>query len=323
MKVIIIGGTGFLGYHAVKELLAHRHQVSVVGLPPAPAPGLFPPEVKIHLCDVAALPDAELTALLAGHQALVFAAGVDDRVTPKKPAYPFFLRHNVESVKRVFTLARRAGVKRGVVLGSYFAYFDRIWPEMQLSRHHPYIRSRVEQSAAAIAAGADAMSVSILELPYIFGSMPGRVPLWKPLIHYILSPAPLFYPAGGTTCVTVHQVAQAICGAVEQGKPGTFYPIGGQNLTWVELLEWIARLAGKPKKVITLPNAIVKLGAWFLQTVHTLQGKESGLEPVRFIDLQTRNTFIDSGDTRRQLGYAAEDLEPALLDTLQACRDEH
>ena len=47
------------------------------------------------------------------------------------------------------------------------------------------------------------MSISMLELPYIFGSMPGKAPLWKPLIRYILSPFPLFYPAGGTTCVSV------------------------------------------------------------------------------------------------------------------------
>ena len=168
--------------------------------------------------------DEELISLFRGKDVLVFAAGVDDRATPKKPAYPFFVKHNVESVKRVFTLARQAGVSRGVVLGSYFAYFDRLWPEMKLAVHHPYIRSRVEQTKAAFDAGQDEMSISVLELPYIFGSMPGRVPLWKPLIKDILSPFPLFYPAGGTTCVTVHQVAQAICGAVEHGKPGKLLP---------------------------------------------------------------------------------------------------
>ena len=319
MKVLIIGGTGFLGYHATLELLIRGHEVTVIGLPPAPPPGLFPPDVKMHLCDIALQADDELISLFREKDVLVFAAGVDDRAIPKKPAYPFFVKHNVESVKRVFTLARQAGVSRGIVLGSYFAYFDRLWPEMRLAEHHPYIRSRVGQAKTAIAAGEDKMSISILELPYIFGSMPGRVPLWKPLIKYILSPFPLFYPAGGTTCVTVHQVAQAICGAVEKGKSGKCYPIGGQNLTWVQLLGKIGNLGGRPKKIITMPKWLVKFGALILSLVHTLQGKESGLEPVAFIDLQTKETFIDSEEIREELGYSMENITSALVETINAC----
>lgn len=185
---------------------------------PAPPDGLFPQEVEIHLGNLEEMTDEELVSLFVGKNVLVFAAGVDDRVTPRKPAYPYFKKHNVDSVKRVFTLARQAGVKRGVVLGSYFAYFERIWPELKLAEKHPYIRSRVEQTRAAFEAGQEEMSISVLELPYIFGSIPGRIPLWKPLLDYAFSPNLLFYPAGGTTCVTVHQVARAICGAVEKGR---------------------------------------------------------------------------------------------------------
>ena len=37
--MLIIGGTGFLGYHATLELLTRGHEVTVVGLPPAPPSG--------------------------------------------------------------------------------------------------------------------------------------------------------------------------------------------------------------------------------------------------------------------------------------------
>ena len=254
MKVLIIGGTGFLGYHATKQLLEHHHEVSVLGLPPGPPDGLFPAEVKINLGNIAEMTDENLVTLFKDIDAIVFAAGVDDRVTPKKPAYPFFVKHNVDSVRRVFSVAMQVGVKRGVVLGSYFAYFTRLWPEMKLSERHPYIRSRVEQAAAAFEAGQDKMAISVLELPYIFGSMPGNTPLWKPLLDYVYSAFPLFYPAGGTTCVSVRQVAQAICGAVERGEPRTCYPIGGENLTWVQLLKSSGTSAGNPKRCLLYPN---------------------------------------------------------------------
>lgn len=318
MKVLIIGGTGFLGWYATKELLKGGHRVEIVALPPAPPIGLFPKDVEIHLADVMQLSEDELKTLLEGNDALVFAAGADDRTTPKKPAYPFFYKHNVESVRHVFAIARAAGVKRAVVLGSYFAYFDRIWPEMKLASRHPYIRSRVEQEKAAFNAGGTEMAVSILELPYIFGSMPGKVPLWKPLIDYITSPLPVFYPAGGTACVSVTQVAQAIRGAVEHGEHGVAYPIGGVNLTWVALLEEISNLAGKPKRVITLPDWLVKVSAWCLKWIHTIRGLESGLDPVAFMDLQTRNTFIDHKPAQKVLKLSDEGITQALIDTIHA-----
>jgi nucleoside-diphosphate-sugar epimerase len=47
-KVLIIGGTGFLGYYATQELFKRGDEVTILALPPLPAQGLFPPEVKDH-----------------------------------------------------------------------------------------------------------------------------------------------------------------------------------------------------------------------------------------------------------------------------------
>ena len=129
------------------------------------------------------------------------------------------------------------------------------------------------------------MAVMTLELPYIFGVMPGRIPLWKPLVEYAAFPFPLFYPKGGTTCVTVAQVAQAITGAVEKGEWNALYPIGGENLAWTDLMSSIAKFAGRDKRVISLPNWLVTVGGFYLRLVHKLKDVESGLEPVQFIKL--------------------------------------
>ena len=60
MNVFIIGGTGFIGYHAALEFLKHGHQVSTLALPPLPEEGLLPPEVKIELGDYSQLTDGEI-----------------------------------------------------------------------------------------------------------------------------------------------------------------------------------------------------------------------------------------------------------------------
>jgi dihydroflavonol-4-reductase len=318
-NILVIGGTGFLGYHAVRLFLRCSYHVTILALPPLPAEGLFPAGVTITLADVNALSDAEVINLFTGQDALVFAAGADDRTTPKRPAYTFFQHANVVVPARLFRLAQQAGVRRGVVLCSYFTFFARTWPDLHLDTHHPYIRSRLEQEEACLRASHPALELMILQLPYIFGSMPGRIPLWAPLIGYLSSSYPLFYPRGGTNCVAVEQVAEAILGAVERGKGGERYLVGDENLSWEELLTRLGRLLNKPKRVHTLPDALVRLAAGGVRLWHQMQGRESGLDPVHFIRMQTAHTFFDPAPAQQALGFSGGGLDQALADTVAAC----
>ena len=320
LNVLLIGGTGFLGFYATKELTKRGHQVSILALPPLPAEGLFPKETKIILADLNQLSDDAILELLKGQDAVIYAAGADDRVTPKAPAYPYFYKYNVEATRRLMVLARNAGVKRAVVLGSYFVHFDRIWPHLKLKENHPYIRSRVEQEAAAIEAGGKDMAVMILELPYIFGSMPGRTPIWKPLIKYIRNTPIIFYTHGGTNCIAVEQVGEAIAGAIEQGKAGQSYVVGSENLTWVELLHKLSKLTGKEKHVVSLPNWLATIAGALLKTQHFFEGKEGGLDPIKLIQIQTAKTFFDPTVAREALGFNSSDLDAALQKTVEACK---
>lgn len=318
-KVVVIGGTGFLGYYAVKEFIHRGHSVTIVALPPLPEESLFPKEVTTILASIDELDDSSIVDILKGHDAIVFAAGADDRVIPKAPAYEFFYQANVRSCKRVLSLARQSGVKRGVILSSYFLYFDRIWPEERLSEYHPYIRSRKEQAQQCIDAAMPDLQLMILELPYIFGSMPGRTPLWKPLIDYINSSYPLFYMKGGTNMIAVEHVGEAIVGAVEKGKSGHSYTIGDENLTWVVFLERLLSILGKKKRIVILPTCMVRLMLRVVKLQHSLRGREGGLDPVKFAAIQTRNMFFDPAPAVKELGYGRGNLEKAFKDTIEAC----
>ncbi len=319
-RVCIIGGTGFLGYHAAQEFAAAGWEVTAVGLPPAPPDGLFPPSVRLVIQDIQQAADSDLAALLAGHGALVFAAGLDDRVTPRRPAYPKFHAANVASLERLIRLAKEAGVGRLIVLGSYFAYFDRLWPALKLAERHPYIRSRVEQ--ARLATAASGIEGMVLELPYIFGALPlpGWRPLWTPLIQYLRSSRTLFYMKGGTACVSALTVGRAIVAAAERGQAGVCYPIGQENLTWEQMLTRLAAAEGRQVRVLPLPGWLIQFALHIAALLHALTGKEGGLNLRHFAALQTAQTFLDPEASRQALGYAFGDLDEAFRDTLTACR---
>ena len=320
MNTLVIGNTGFLGHYTVERLLANGHEVTGLSLTSAPEEVPASPQVRQVFADFNRLKDEELLALLDEMQGLIFAAGVDDRTVPAAPAYPFFHQANVESTRRVIRLARQAGVKKAVVFSSYFVYFARQWPEMQLGEKHPYIRSRLAQIDAANQEAGEALTVSFLLLPYIFGVLPGKMPLWKPLVDYIDSWLPwVFYPAGGTAMVSVDEVARAAVSALERGQAGMEYPIVSHNLSWVEFIGGIQKYLGKPKPVVTLPDWLVGLGARFLEAGIRSKGKESGLDPVAFIDLQTRNTFLNPDFSTALLGYEHGNFDQALKETVEFC----
>ena len=321
MNVFMIGSTGFLGFLATQLFLERGHKVATISLPPMPARDLLPEEVQCTLGNIDEMTEEELIAMMTGYDTFVFAAGRDERVTPKAPAYDYFYKHNVESCRRMISLAKKAGCTRAVVLNSYFSYFDRIWPQFKLAKHHPYIRSRVNQAADAIAAGGDDMEVMILELPYIFGAMPGRVPLWKDvLLDRFRDSAKIHYMDGGTAAVTVRQVGQAIVGAAEKGKGGTCYPIGGTNISWDELYRKLSDLAcGTSKPMQKIPKWILKLAVRGIDKKNRKEGLEAGINSYRYMDVQCSKAFIDPAIAADALGVTPDDLDASLKETVAAC----
>ncbi|MER2181417.1 MAG: NAD(P)-dependent oxidoreductase, partial [Desemzia incerta] len=172
-KVFILGGTGFLGYYTVRELLSKGYEVKTMALPPMPTEDLLPAEVECSLGNINELSDEEIRNLLSDCEGFIYAAGVDERIVPQKPAMKFFYEANVLPTQRLARLAKEAGVKKFVVFGSYFAEFAERLPEYNL-RSQAYPNNRLLQEQVACAEGEGSMTVTSLRLPYIFGTMPGR-----------------------------------------------------------------------------------------------------------------------------------------------------
>jgi len=119
--------------------------------------------------------------------------------------------------------------------------------------------------------------------------------------------------------VAVDEVARAAVAALERGESAMEYPIVSHNLTWVEFIGGILKYLGNPKPVLTLPGWLLRMGAGFLEANLRGKGKESGLNPVEFIDLQTRNTFMDTEFSSNLLGYEHGDFDQALKETVEVC----
>jgi dihydroflavonol-4-reductase len=314
MKVFIVGGTGLLGSAAAAELIARAHEVAALALPPVPEGALMPREMRLELGNYLELDEAELVRRLAGFDALVFAAGVDERVEFPPPVYEKYLKYNVEPVDRLLAASRKAGLERAVVLGSYFSYYAKLRPELELDAHHPYIRARLAQETAAMSHNVPGFETMVLELPYIFGAQAGRRPVWVFLVEQLLAMrGPCFYTRGGTTMVTVRQVAQCVAGALERGEGGRCYPVGWFNMEWKAMLAIMYRHMGQPgKRIITVPDFMYTLNARRVGRDYRRRGVQGGLDLERLVDIQTSKLFIDPSTIREELGVGEDEIEAAI-----------
>lgn len=321
MKVFMIGGTGLLGSEAAKVLIERGHEVISIALPPIPEGAILPSEMKIEYGNYLEMTDSELCGYFKGCEGFIFAAGVDERVEGPAPIYSLYKKYNIEPIKRLLYLAKKCGVKHVAICGSYFSYFAKTMPKLQLVKWHPYIRSRIAQEKEAMQFADENFSVGVLELPYIFGTQPGRKPVWMFIAEQILnSKGVTLYPKGGSAMVTVHQVGQAIAGALENTKGGECWPIGYYNLTWKEMLAIMHKHLKRPgQKIITIPNWMFTMGCRNMLKQQKKKNIEGGLYLPKLADIQCNKMFIDKALGCDPLGVQADDIDAAIGDSVRLC----
>ncbi len=321
-KAFVLGGTGFLGYYTTNELLKRGYQVSTISLPPLPADNLYPgKDVEIKLGDMNALSDEEIIQMLDGVYAFVYAAGADERVVPAAPAATFFYEANVLPTQRLARLARKAGVKKFVLFGSYFAQFAEEWTDLNLKKVNAYPRTRLLQEEVAIMEGGAEMDVMTLRLPYIFGTMPGRTPLWSMFIDRVKDKEVVHIQKGGTAMVTAQQVAEAAAGAIEFGEHQGKYAICDTNMKYTEFYQMIADALGQTEtKIQIVPKEAVKPSMEEMDRQTLAAGKEHGIHLSYVAECQDRDAYLDPETTMPVLQYKKDaDIRAWIRDTLNAC----
>lgn len=333
-KVLIAGGTGFIGYHAAQLFLSREIEVTTIALPnEIELSGWYPENINLLTGNLFQMTQAEITDLIKdlNIDTFVYALGPDDRVIPQGNAYDFFNDKLVVQSTKICQAAKKAGIKRCIVLSSYFAHFDRLM-SYKLSKHHPYVRARMEQQLSLFElAEPPIFDVMMLELPFIFGTMPNRKPLWRE--HFLSlfdSMKQLYFPkGGGTAVISVEGVAEAIVACAYFGESNTCYPVGIQNMTYHHLIESMMSIIGDHRKFVGVPGWITGIFAAKLDKKLLKDGKQSGLNHQRLMtDILNKLFYIDPDFMKERLHFeelaffGGVDINKSIADTIKACYPE-
>lgn len=246
--VTVLGGSGFVGRHAVRALARDRWRVRAAVRRPDLAGHLQPmgDVGQIHAVQANLRYPDSVRRAVEGAEAVVNLVAVLAKSGPQT-----FQALHVEGARAAAKAAREAGVKIFVHVSALGA--DR-------KSNSRYARSKAAGEAAVLEEFPDAI---ILRPSLVFGPEDQLFNRFASLARF--SP---FLPliGGGYTRfqpVYVGDVAAAIARACAgEAKPGTVYELGGPDVvSFRELLDRVQEWSGRRKPYLRLPFMFAKLGA--------------------------------------------------------------
>jgi uncharacterized protein YbjT (DUF2867 family) len=246
-KILVLGGTGFVGRHLCKELVRLQYRVTV------------PTRNVSKAQDVQALPlldlvqadvhdEAALARLMPGHDAVVNLVAILHGDSFE------FQRVHVELVKRVVRACADAGVTRLVHVSALGAAKDA--PSM-------YQRTKAAGEAVLQGSGLD---WTVLRPSVMFGEGDKFLTLFARLQKSL----PILPLAGADTLfqpVWVGDVVDAIAQCLQRDDTATrtYEVCGPERFTLRQLVKLAGSMSGHPRPVVRLPPALARLQAFLME----------------------------------------------------------
>jgi dihydroflavonol-4-reductase len=319
--VLVTGGTGYVGGVLVRQLCARGESVRVLLRPWSPRQalaGLTFEEFTGDVSDTGSLDQAMKGVSRVYH--LAAAVRMDPFAEDK------LKRVNVEGSAAVAKAARAAGVKRMVHFSSVAAIGRGSLAAPADETHvfdagdlGPYFRTKhaaEEAVQAEVGRGLDAVIVNPANVVGAAGTAGGM----EPLLRMAASGRVPFYPPGAASFVPVEDVARGAILAMEKGKTGERYILGGESLSDRQLLTMAALAAGVRPPRWELPRAPVLAAA----RLGDLLGRAFPKAFAQFNSTVLRLPFLEfcssSAKAERELGWRCGPVKDAIAAEIAAFR---
>jgi farnesol dehydrogenase len=325
MKVLLTGGTGFLGRNVARVLAGRGHALRVLARPTSRLAGL-PDGHELAPGDVTDA--ASLRRAAEGCDAVLHMAAL---VKVWVPDAGRFDAVNVDGMRHVLQAVRESGA-RLVYTSSFMALGPSGDAAVDGGRPHPgppfrnaYERTKAAADGLARAAAAAGEDVVVVYPGVIYG--PGDMTEGNIVARLVADHLNGRLPALVGPCdrrwsyAFVDDVALGHALALEQGAAGERFVLGGENATLAQLFSLVQELAGAAPPRWKLPyQAASALGA--LQWLWAeLTGKPPQLTPGE-VGVFREHWACDSRRSEERLGYRSRPLAEGLGETLDWLRRE-
>src|SRR6476661_8140752 len=262
-SVLVTGATGFLGEHLCRVLDEQGHIVR--GLARTRSAVLDDAGVEMIRGDV--LAGDELVEAIDGVSAVFHLAGAVSRDPDDAQR---MMRLHVDGTRRVLERMAAAGVRRMVLASTSgtigVSKREEILDESapyaeELVAGWPYYASKIYQERLAFEHGARlGIEVVAVNPSLLLGPGDRRLSSTGDVRKFLQKKIPTI-PDGGMSFVDVRDAAAATAAALDRGRAGERYLLGGPNWTMKEFFERLGRVANVAPPRLKLPPRVSKWGA--------------------------------------------------------------
>jgi len=306
VKAFITGATGFLGTHVARVLAEQGAGLRLLVRPTSNLKNLEGLHAETAMGDLRDA--ASLEKAMSGCE-VVFHVAADYRLWVQDPAEMY--RSNVEGTRAILEAARKNGV-RCVVYTSSVATIgftgnghpaDEDSPVALADMIGHYKRSKFMAEQVALEAGRAGMRVVTVNPTTPVGEQDIKpTPTGRIVVDFLKGKFPA-YVETGLNLVDVRECALGHVEALEKGKSGERYILGGENLTLKQILDKLGAISGLPSPKVKLPYFVAYAAGLVDQTV---SGRLLDREPratVETVRMGKKKMWASSGKAERELGW--------------------
>jgi dihydroflavonol-4-reductase len=314
--VLITGASGFVGAAMVRAALARGFRVRALMRPTANRANIQGLDVEVATGDMR---DAGSMASAMQGVRYLFHVAADYRLWARDPSE--IARNNLEGARATMRAALKTGVERVVYTSSVAALKPGNGQAVdETSRHTPesvigaYKLSKLlaEREVERMVAEEGLPAVIVAPSTPIGPRDIKPTPTGRIIIEAAAGRMPAFVDTG-LNLVHVEDVAEGHFLALERGRTGENYILGGRDVSLSEMLVDIAALAGRRAPKLKLPRAPLFPLAFAAEAAARITGKEPFLT-ADALRMSRYRMYFSSAKAERELGYAARPYREGLKD---------
>jgi dihydroflavonol-4-reductase len=340
LKAFVTGATGFLGSHVARALAAQGAELRLLVRPTSDLRNIADLNAERVVGDLR--DPASIEKAVSGCE-VVFHVAADYRLWVRDPDEMY--RSNVEGTRALLEAARKSGVRRVVYTSSVAtmgfgsnhapAELRSAWTGEGARPHTsgrphtstvadedspvaltdmigPYKRSKFMAEQVAFEAAKAGVDVVIVNPTTPIGERDVKpTPTGRIVLDFLKRKFPA-YVETGLNLVDATECARGHILALEKGKRGERYILGGENLTLKQILDRLAAITGLKSPTVKLPY-VFAFATGVVDEMVT--GRLLGREPRATIDavrMGRKMMFVTSAKAERELGWRTVPVDGAL-----------
>ncbi|MCY7376694.1 MAG: NAD-dependent epimerase/dehydratase family protein, partial [Pyrinomonadaceae bacterium] len=308
-KILITGGTGFLGTHLVRQFLdagAKNLRVMASSVP------VWMTDAGVEAFAGSVTSKVDVAAATRNTEAIYHLAG------KVSFAYDGAIQMNkihVEGTRLLCEAAKENKVKNFILASSSGTsaisetpeILDETYPQpVEILTKWAYYASKYYQEKTARQIFRDkGERLVILNPSLLLGSGDERLSSTKPILDFMAKKLPIT-PTGGLNFVDAADAANAFLNALDKGRHGEKYLLGAVNWTFAEFFKRLERLSGVSAPLIKIPKAMAVFGANFIDSIYKNFNKTTPFEASE-VEMGEYFWYFDSSKAAEELNFTTRD----------------